>query len=275
VCYALSMALLLRPAIPVALALALVPAVASADTSNIVFPVAGPVLSWHDDYGTLRGSLRQRGNSIAVAPGTPVVASVPGRVRMLWRGSGGWSVVLTTSDGNQFVYLHLGRDGNRKSAYLPSIRDGQRVRQGQPIGRSGFSGSASAKNPQLGFVYRPGGGTPVDPYELLASARRLPAAARPAAAVPGKVRLTGVVTWSARGDQAGLVRVRTASIARGGHTERVQQSLMLALADDAAIAQGTSKVGGDALVAGLNVTVWATAGKSGALVANRVRIESD
>ena len=71
------------------------------------------------------------------------------------------------------------------------------------------------------------------------------------------------------------MRVRTASIVRGGHTERVKQSLMLALADDAAIAQGTSKVGGDALVAGLNVTVWATAGKGGALVANRVRIEDD
>ncbi len=71
------------------------------------------------------------------------------------------------------------------------------------------------------------------------------------------------------------MRVRTASIVRGGHTERVQQSLMLTLADDAAIAQGTGKVGGDALVAGLNVTVWATAGKGGALVANRVRIEDD
>ena len=275
VCYALSMALLLRPAALAALALALVPAIASADTSNIVFPVAGPVLAWHDDYGTLRGSLRQRGNSIAVAPGTPVVASVPGRVQMLWRGSGGWSVVLTTADGNQFVYLHLGRDGNRKSAYLPSIRDGQRVKQGQPIGKSGYSGSATAKRPQLGFVYRPGGGAPVDPYELLASARRLPAAARPAAALPGKLRLTGVVTWSARGDKARLVRVRTASVVRGGHTERVRQSLMLTLAADAAIAQGTGTVGGDALVAGLNVTVWATAGKSGELVANRVRIEDD
>ncbi len=71
------------------------------------------------------------------------------------------------------------------------------------------------------------------------------------------------------------MRVRTASIVRGGRTERVQQSLMLSLADDAAIAQGTSKVDGDALVAGLDVTVWATASKSGALVANRVRIEDD
>ena len=93
--------------------------------------------------------------------------------------------------------------------------------------------------------------------------------------MPGKLRLTGVVTWSARGDKAGLVRVRTATIVRGGRTEHVQQSLMLSLADDAAIAQGTGKVDGEALVAGLNVTVWATASKGGALVADRVRIEDD
>ena len=274
-CYALSMAPLLRPAALAALALALVPAVASADTSNIVFPVAGPVLSWHDDYGKLSGSLRQRGNSIGVAPGTPVVAAVTGRVRMLWRGSGGWSITLTTIDGNQFVYLHLGRDGNRKSAYARGLRDGQRVVQGQRIGSSGYSGSATAKGPQLGFVYRPGGGAPLDPYELLASARRLPAAARAAASVPGKLRLTGVLTWSARGDKASLVRVRTSSIIRGGHTERVKQSLMLALADDAAIAHGTAKVDGSALVTGQTVTVWATAAKGGALVADRIRIEDD
>jgi hypothetical protein len=269
------MGMLARPAVLGALALALVPAVASADTSDIVFPVAGPVLSWHDDYGTLNGSLRQRGNAIGVAPGTPVVASVAGRVRMLWRGSGGWSITLTTSAGDQFVYLHLGRDGNRTSAYLPGIREGRRVAQGQRLGWSGYSGSVTAKQPQLGFIYRPGGGQPVDPYELLATARRLPAATRPAPTAPGTLRLTGVLTWSARGDRAALVRVRTASIIRGGHTERVQKSLMLKLAGDAAIARGESKVGGDELVAGLQVTVWATALKGGALVATRVRIEND
>ena len=271
--YLRSMALLARPAAVAVLALALVPAAASADTSNIVFPVAGPVIKWKDDYGTLNGGTRQLGNAIAVAPGTPVVAAAAGRVRMLWRGSGGWSITLTTSDGNQFVYLHLGKDGNRKTAYLPSLRDGARVAQAQKLGWSGYSGSATAKQPQLGFQYLPGGGTPVDPYELLARARRLPAAARPAAGAPGKLRLTGVLTWSVRGTKAALVRVRTATIVREGRTERVQQSLMLTLASDAAIARETAKAGAAALLPGLRVTVWATARKGGSLVANRVRIE--
>jgi hypothetical protein len=271
------MALLARPAALAVLALALAPAAASADTSNIVFPVAGPVIGWHDDYGALSGGTRQRGNAIGVAAGTPVVASAAGRVRLLWRGSGGWSITLTTSTGDQFVYLHLGRDGNRRSAYAPGLRDGGLVKPAQRLGWSGYSGAATARKPQLGFVYQPGGGEPVDPYELLASARRLPAAVQPpptAPAATGRLRLTGVLTWSVRGDKAAFVRLRTASIVSGGRTRRVQRSLMLSLAGDAAIARGHAKAAGAALVPGLRVTVWATARRGGALVANRVRIES-
>jgi hypothetical protein len=273
------MAPLARPAAVAALALALAPAAAVADTANIVFPVAGPVVSWHDDYGTLSGGTRQRGNAIGVAPGTPVVASVAGKVRLLWRGSGGWSITLTTKDGDRFVYLHLGRDGNRRSAYVRGLRDGHRVAQGQRLGWSGYSGSATARKPQLGFVYQPGGSQPVDPYELLAGARRLPAALRPARIAPGQLRLTGVLTWSARGDKAALLRLRTASVLRDGRRERVQRSLMLGLPRRAAIVRalnpgkGVRRAGAAALLPGLRVTVWATARKGGALVATRVRIE--
>ena len=267
------MALLARPAALAALALALAPGLARADTSNIVFPVAGPVLSWKDDYGAVSGGVRQAGNAIGVAPGTPVVATAAGKVRLLWRGSGGWSITLATPTGDLFVYLHLGRDGNRKSAYIAGLRDGKRVVPGQKLGFSGFSGSATAKHPQLGFVYQPSGGEAVDPYELLASARRLPAAQRPAPVAAGTMRLTGILTWSVRGSRAGFLRVRTASIARGGKTERVDRSLMLALAKDAEIGRGTVKTPSMALVTGLRVTVWATARKGGSLVATRVRIE--
>jgi hypothetical protein len=267
------MALLARPAALAALALALAPGLARADTSNIVFPVAGPVISWKDDYGTVRGGVRQAGNAIGVAPGTPVVATAAGKVRLLWRGSGGWSITLATPTGDRFVYLHLGRDGNRRSAYVRGLRDGKHVVPGQRLGFSGFSGSASAKRPHLGFVYQPGGGEAVDPYELLASAHRLPAAQRPAPVAAGSMRLTGVLTWSVRGARAGFLRVRTASIVRGGRTERVDRSLMLALARDAAIARGAVKTPSAALVAGLRVTIWATARADGSLVATRVRIE--
>jgi len=267
------MALLARPAALAALALTLAPGLARADTSNIVFPVAGPVISWKDDYGTVSAGTRQAGNAIGVAPGTPVVATAAGKVRLLWRGGGGWSITLATPTGDLFVYLHLGRDGNRNSAYVAGLQDGKRVIPGQKLGFSGFSGSATAKQPQLGFVYQPGGGEAVDPYELLASARRLPAAQRPAPVAAGKMRLTGILTWSVRGTRAGFLRVRAASIVRGGKTERVDRSLMLALAGDAAVARGTVKTPTIALLSGLRVTVWATARKGGSLLATRVRIE--
>jgi hypothetical protein len=148
-----------------------------------------------------------------------------------------------------------------------------RVKQAQRLGWSGISGLTAGAKPQLAFEYRPGGGATVDPYELLASARKLPAATTAAGAVPGKLRLTGTLTWSVRGDKSALLRVRTASIVRDGATRHVQESLMLALAEDAAIARATGKAGASALLPGLRVTVWATARKGGSLVANRVRIE--
>jgi peptidoglycan LD-endopeptidase LytH len=267
------MASLARPAALAALALALAPAAAPADTAHIVFPVAGRVTSLRDDYGALRGSSREQGNTIGVVAGTPVVAAAAGRVQLLWHGSGGWSVTLTTAQGDQFVYLHLGRDGNRKSAFAPGLRTGARVRVAQKLGWSGYSGNATAKAPQLGFLYRPGGGEPVDPYVLLAGATRVNPAGGAAPVTPGQLRLTGVLTWSALGDKAALLRVRTASIVSGGSTQRVQRELMLSLAKGAGIARASGVSGGTALVPGLRVTVWATALKGGALVAHRVRIE--
>jgi len=267
------MALFARPAALAALGLALAPGLAAADTTNIVFPVAGPVISWKDDYGTVSGGKRQTGNAIGVAAGTPVVATASGDVRLLWRGGGGWSVTLTTPTGDRFIYLHLGRDGNRRSAYATGLRDGKHVKPGQTLGFSGYSGSATARQPQLGFVYQLAGGAAVDPYELLASARRLPAARRPPPIERGTARLTGMLTWSVRGDRAALLRMRTASILRGGRTERVERSLMMALAKDAAITRGTGKAASSDLVTGLRVTVWSTVREGGTLVANRVRIE--
>src|SRR4029077_20484855 len=185
--------------------------------------------------------------AIGVAAGTPVVATASGDVRLRWRDAGGWSVALTTPTGDRFVYLHLGRDRNRRSAFAPGLRDGSRVKPGQTLGWSGTSGSSTGKEPQLGFVYQPAGGLAVAPYELLRSARRLPAARRPAPIVPGDVRLTGVLTWSVRGDRAALLRMRTPTIFSCGRSERSERRLMLALANGAAIARGTARAASDDL----------------------------
>ena len=76
--YDLSMALLARPAALAALALALAPAAARADTTNIVFPVAGPVIHWKDDYGTVSGGTRQAATRSASRRGRPSWPRRPG-----------------------------------------------------------------------------------------------------------------------------------------------------------------------------------------------------
>ena len=78
--------------------------------------------------------------------------------------------------------------------------------------------------------------------------------------------MTGVLTWSVRGDKASLLRLRTASIVRGGQTEKTEQSLMMTLAGNAAIARASGKASSSALLPGLRVTIWATSQKGGALV---------
>ena len=171
---------LVRPAAVAALVLALVPVAARADTSNIVFPVAGPVVTWHDDYGTKIAGAPQRGNAIGVAAGTPVVATASGRVTMLWRGSGGWSITLTTADGQS---VRLPAPGPRRQPQdrlrCPGSRTEPRVKHAQRLGWSGFSGAASATAPQLGFQYLPGGGAAGRP--LRTARQRAPAARRGAA----------------------------------------------------------------------------------------------
>ena len=105
---------------------------------------------------------------------------------------------------------------------------------------------------------------------MLASARRLPAATADALpAAPGKLRLTGVLTWSVRGDKASLLRLRTASIVRGGQTRKTEQSLMMTLAGDcrdrAAERQGDRRAARS--LPGLRVTSGRRSQKGGALVA--------
>ena len=56
---------------------------------------------------------------------------------------------------------------------------------------------------------------------------------------------------------------------RGGQKQKSQQSLMMTLAGNAAIARPSGKATSAALLPGLRVTVWATSQKGGALVATR------
>ncbi|HEX2802909.1 MAG TPA: M23 family metallopeptidase [Sphingomicrobium sp.] len=108
---------------------------------------------------------------IMASEGTPVLSATPGTVEKLFfsDGGGGNTIYVRSDDGRwMYYYAHLQR-------YAPGLAEGQRVRQGQIIGRVGHSGNASAAGPHLHFAINrmePGqkwyDGEPINPYPLLA-----------------------------------------------------------------------------------------------------------
>lgn len=108
---------------------------------------------------------------IMAPDGTPVFAAAPGTVEKLFfsDGGGGITIYVRSDDGRwTYYYAHL-------EGYAPGLAEGQRVKQGQVIGRVGHTGNASPDGPHLHFAinrmqagqkwYQ---GDPINPYPLLA-----------------------------------------------------------------------------------------------------------
>ena len=169
------------------------------------FPWPGPVINWHDDYGddqprhaaARERDRRQAGHAGRGGRGRARAHALAGRRRL-------------EPDAD---------DVGRQQVRLPAPRPGRRTARARTCRGCATAPASSRRSASAGAASRAtrpprrrssGSSTcrpaapPVDPYELLASARRLPAAARPAPAAPGKLRLTGVLTWSARGTKAAL-----------------------------------------------------------------------
>ena len=146
-----------------------------ARASQYVFPIIGPIGQWHDDFGEARSRGAEQGNDIGCRPGLSVVAVTDGTIEQLSWGGGGWTIRLKADSGDQFLYLHLGRDSSRSTAFLRAVPNGAHVKQGQQIAWSGYSGNATAAFPHVEFQYLPHGGHEVSPYELLKAATRLSA----------------------------------------------------------------------------------------------------
>jgi len=143
--------------------------------SGLAVPVAGVAVSdLVDTYTQSRGGGARVHNAIDImAPrGRPVIAAAPGTVEKLYfsEGGGGISAYIRSEDGQwMYYYAHL-------DAYAPGLKEGQKVKRGDPIGTVGFSGNANPAGPHLHFAVNrmaPGErwhqGTPVNPYPLLAS----------------------------------------------------------------------------------------------------------
>lgn len=103
------------------------------------------------------GRRSHEGVDIPAPRGTPVLAAADARVLRGGRRSRGGKVVwLEADDGLQLYYAHLSRR---------RVREGERVRAGEVVGRVGSSGNAKRRFPHLHFgVYRDG---PIDPLPLL------------------------------------------------------------------------------------------------------------
>jgi len=137
-----------------------------------VFPVRGP----HDygeggaAFGAGRAGHMHEGQDVMADCGTPLVAARGGIVAVRARQAlaGNYLVIQDPITGESTMYAHL-----REPA---SVRRGQRVDTGQPIGVVGDTGDASACHLHFELWTAPGwyrGGAPIDPLPTLKAWDRL------------------------------------------------------------------------------------------------------
>lgn len=142
--------------------------------SGLAIPVAGvKAAQLVDTFTQARaGGARAHDAIDIMAPhGTPAVAAADGIVEKLFfsKGGGGLSVYVRSRDRRwSYYYAHL-------QDYAPGLKEGQKVKRGQSLGRVGSTGNASPDGPHLHFAinrmdpsWKWHQGAPINPYPLLA-----------------------------------------------------------------------------------------------------------
>jgi murein DD-endopeptidase MepM/ murein hydrolase activator NlpD len=126
----------------------------------IVCPVQGPMY-FIDSWGFPRsGGRSHQGTDMMSEYGVWTVAPVDGVVEHRSNGLGGLTWYLYGDDGNTYYGAHLQAYENVGVGWVAA---------GTVIGYVGDSGNAQGTPPHLHFEFHPGGGGPVNPYELLTS----------------------------------------------------------------------------------------------------------
>ncbi|HVD37592.1 MAG TPA: peptidoglycan DD-metalloendopeptidase family protein [Solirubrobacterales bacterium] len=131
---------------------------------------AFPILGRHEfgmsagRFGAARSGHTHQGQDVMAACGLTLVAARGGRVQMsTWDdAAGNYLVVDGKGTGNDFMYAHL--------AEPSSLKEGDTVRTGQPIGVVGDTGDAQGCHLHFEIWGAPGwyeGGSPFDPLPLL------------------------------------------------------------------------------------------------------------
>ena len=115
------------------------------------------------------GSRRHEAMDILAPRGTPVVASVTGRIAKLFTSAAGGLTVYQFDPDERHCYYYAHLD-----SYAPELTEGQVVERGQIIGFVGTTGNAPPDTPHLHFaIFRLGPdkrwweGEPVDPINFL------------------------------------------------------------------------------------------------------------
>ena len=129
---------------------------------NAIFcPVDGGGLHFTDTWGAARsGGRSHQGTDMLADYGTPTIAPVSGRIEHRSVSIGGRSWYVYGDNGHTYFGTHL-------SGY-EQVGAGH-VDAGTVIGYVGDDGNA-AGTPHLHFEWKPGGGSSVNPYEILDAA---------------------------------------------------------------------------------------------------------
>ena len=153
------------------------PRAAAEPAGELLIPVAGVrAAQLTDTFTQARGQGRPHDAIDIMAPrGTAVIAAADGTVEKLFFSNGGGGITAyVRSPDRQWIYYYAHLDG-----YAPGLAEGRHVRRGDPIGRVGSTGNASATAPHLHFAVHVMGpaddwwqGRPTNPYPLLAGQDR-------------------------------------------------------------------------------------------------------
>jgi murein DD-endopeptidase MepM/ murein hydrolase activator NlpD len=149
---------------------------------ELVSPIAGlRADQLHDSFSEIHNGHPHQAIDIMQTRGTPVLAVISGKIVKLFLSKpGGNTIYLVDKPGIYcYYYAHLDQ-------YAPDLREGALVKAGDVIGYVGSTGDASPQAPHLHFeISRLGpekhwwGGTPQNPFPLLAEALRRESRARP------------------------------------------------------------------------------------------------
>jgi len=164
----------------------LIPIVSAA---TYIFPVIGSS-SFSNDFNAPRASGPHHAIDIIANKGQKIVAAVGGTITRVNypEPSWGYAVYIESDAGYTYRYLHINNDnpgtndnrGGGMNAYAVDMKPGNKVIRGQHLGWVGDSGNSNGVS-HLHFEVTNPNGDPVNPYNSLRSAQRLP---RPVATYP-------------------------------------------------------------------------------------------